>query len=273
MTLYLDDRQLYRLARTAQGMTQTALAAGAGTARECVNRFEKGTESLSPRTYYRMALGLNFSPTFLQGLRTCPFSSNKLIKMTLPDAGAETDYAMIHFLAEHCRRLEVVFLWGRFRSRPNAPSPENHVRAIVARDNEGNLFLFKRKPDGPLREPGKLEETAGKIGKERNNRIVFGQLRIDCCNAALSAKIAKWTAEKKDVEDLFGVIGRATSAPCPCSRDEMKLIRMLREKNVSAAMAIKPLKEGLRARSSIGRRGMARKPCTGRSKKGMITTG
>ena len=243
MTMYLNDRQRCRLARTAQGVTQTALAAAAGTARECVNRFEKGTESLSPRTYYKMALGLNFSPTFLQGLTTCPFSSSKLIKMKLPDAGAEIDYAMIHFLAEHCRRLEVVFLWGRFRSRPNAPSPENHVRAIVARDNEGNIFLFKRKPDGPLREAGKLEDTVGKIGKERNNRIVFGQLHIDGYNAALSVKIAKWTAEKKDVEDLFEVIGRATPAPCPCSDDEMELILMLREKNVSPATAMEMVEE------------------------------
>ena len=243
MTTYLNDRQRCRLARTAQGVTQTALAAAAGTARECVNRFEKGTESLSPRTYYKMALGLNFSPTFLQGLTTCPFSSNKLIKMTLPDAGAEIDYAMIHFLAEHCRRLEVVFLWGRFRSWKNALSQENHVRAIVARDNEGNIFLFKRKPDGPLRETGKLEDTAGKIGKERNNRIVFGQLHIDGYNAALSVKIAKWTAEKKDVEDLFEVIGRATPAPCPCSDDEMELILMLREKNVSPATAMEMVEE------------------------------
>ena len=47
---------------------------------------------------------------------------------------------MIHFLAEHCRRLELVFLWGRFRSW--TPSSENHVFAIAARDNEGNVFLL-----------------------------------------------------------------------------------------------------------------------------------
>ncbi len=121
-------------------MTQATVATAAGTARKCINRFERGTEALSPRTFHKMALSLNFSPAFLHGLATCPFNSHKLIKMELPDTGSGIDYAMIHFLAEHCRRLELVFLWGRFRSW--TPSSENHVFAIAARDNEGNVFLL-----------------------------------------------------------------------------------------------------------------------------------
>jgi hypothetical protein len=176
-------------------MTQAAVATAAGTARECINRFEQGTASLSPRTFYKMALSLNFSPAFLHGLTMCPFSSDKLIKMELPDTGAGIDYAMIHFLAEHCRRLELVFLWGRFRSRTNARSSENHVLTIAARDNEGNVFLLKRKPDGPLLEASRLEETAGRIGGEHNNRTVFGQLRVDFRDARLAMKIASFHPE------------------------------------------------------------------------------
>ena len=244
MTMHREDRRLYRLARTAQGMTQAVVATAAGTARECINRFEQGTASLSPRTFYKMALSLNFSPAFLHGLTKCPFSSDKLIKMELQDTGVGIDYAMIHFLAEHCRRLELVFLWGRFRSRTNARSSENHVLAIAARDNEGNIFLLKRKPDGPLLEASRLEETAGKIGGEHNNRIVFGQLRVDFRDARLAMKIAKWTAEKKDVECLFEVIERA-SPPCPCSSMDMELIRMLREKNISPEKAMEMVLEAL----------------------------
>jgi len=242
MTMHREDRRLYRLARRAQGMTQAAVATAAGTARECINRFERGTEALSPRTFYKMALSLNFSPAFLHGLATCPFNSQKLIKMELPDTGSGIDYVMIHFLAEHCKRLELVFLWGRFRSR--TLSSENHVLAIAARDNEGNVFLLKRKPDGPLLEASRLEETAGKIGGEHNNRIVFGQLRVDYHDARLATKIAKWTAEKKDVECLFEVIERV-SPPCPCSSMDMELIRMLREKNVNPVKAMEMVLEAL----------------------------
>jgi hypothetical protein len=225
-------------------MTQAAVATAAGTARECINRFERGTEALSPRTFYKMALSLNFSPAFLHGLATCPFNSDKLIKMVLPYTGSGIDYAMIHFLAEHCRRLELVFLWGRFRSRTNARSSEKHVLAIAARDNEGNVFLLKRKPDGPLLEASQLEQTAGKIDGEHNNRIVFGRLRVDFRNTRLAMKIAKWTAEKKDVECLFEVIEPA-SLPCPCSFMDMELVRMLREKSVSPAKVMEMVLEAL----------------------------
>ena len=244
MTMYREDSRLCRLARTAQGMTQAAVATAAGTARECINRFERGTASVSPQTFYKMALSLNFSPAFLHGLTSCPFSSDKLIKMELPDTGAGIDYAMIHFLAEHCRRLELVFLWGRFRSRTNARSSENHVLAIAARDNEGNIFLLKRKPHGPLLEASRLEETAGKIGMERNNWIVFGQLRVDFRSTRLAMKIAKWTVEKKDVERVFEVVEPALPS-CPCSSMDMELIRMLRKKEVNPAKVMEMVLEAL----------------------------
>ena len=165
MTMHREDRRLYRLARTAQGMTQATVATAAGTARECINRFERGTEALSPRTLYKMALSLNFSPAFLHSLATCPFNSHKLIKMELPDTGWGIDYAMIHFLAEHCRRLELVFLWGRFRSW--TPSSENHVFAIAARDNEGNVFLLSAAMSLLINGHGANSDVAGEERQPR----------------------------------------------------------------------------------------------------------
>jgi hypothetical protein len=143
--------QLFKLARTTQGISLAATGAATGIPYELIDCYEKGSISLSRRALHKIAPHVHLNRAFLEGQRGCPFHWDDLIKMRLPDAGAGTDCTMIHFLAEKCTQLEVLFVHGRLKGRRRAflmNLMEGYVSAAAVRDNEENVFFFKRRPNG-----------------------------------------------------------------------------------------------------------------------------
>ena len=159
---------------------------------------------------------------------------------------APGDYTMIYFLAEKYTQLEVLFVHGRLKGRRRAflmNLMEGYVSAAAARDNEENVFFFKRRPNGPLAEVDLLEKTVVRIGMRHRNTIIVGHFPMDFDDAELAEAIASRTSNKDVVEDLLE--GIEDPPPTPLSDRERQLIVSLREKPIDPDLSSSP-KEGQR---------------------------
>ncbi|HNQ62752.1 MAG TPA: helix-turn-helix transcriptional regulator [Syntrophorhabdaceae bacterium] len=224
---------MFKIARELQGIKQTELANFVGIKQQSIVPFENGKASLSHQTLCKMASFININEAFLSGDSPNPFSSDKLIKMKLPDRLlGGVDYTIIYFLSEKNEELDVVFLvaplmvYERLLSRT---ALENPVFAIAIKDKDDNYFLFKRKSSDPLIGERELQIETKAIAEKNNHHISF---RIHKIDEKLYEKIKKWSVENDDIKIFF-----STNENKILTEKEWEIIQRIRKKKAEVEVS------------------------------------
>ncbi len=200
-------RQLFRLTRTMQGITQTKVAEAVGISHQAVNSFEKGSTSLSIATLRKMAISVNINPDCLSDPSTNPFLSNKLIKMEFPENLfiPGLNFQIIYFMAEKNKLLKIIFLFSNSiltKKILKGMVFENPVIAITCQDINKNIFLLKRKKSvmAPIVGDRELRLELSKYINDKKS-VIIKDLEV---NDVLLKKIRDGSVTKEELEPLFG---------------------------------------------------------------------
>lgn len=198
---------LFKFAREVQGIKQSELAKKAGIAQPSLSQFENGQSTLSLDTLCTMAPFLNINPKHVTGESANPFQGTGLIKMLFPETFLTgMDYSPLDYVVMMNFSLEVVFLIATSRVKAfdkviSKTVVGQFTQAVLVRDQDGNIFIFRRKHRGAylvgeLDVQARLAETAKKEKKE----VSVQSRRI---SREVSQKIDDWTVAREDVEEFF----------------------------------------------------------------------
>lgn len=230
----ITPNRLLRFARKAQWIKQSDIARKAGIAQPSLSQFENGQATLSRETLLIIAPLLSINPGYIGGEITNPFESSGLIKMFLDEAlFADMDYSPIEIIAGLNTSLEVVFLVsasryiasGRINSKK---SIGQFTQVVLLRDQDGNMFLFRRKRKGASRiSEAYLRNRLLEKANAEKYEITFQTKKIPL---ELSMRIEDWIVERSEIEDYF--VQRRTRI---LSLEEDKLIEELRSSSYNAA--------------------------------------
>lgn len=199
--------QIFRFARESQGIKQALIAQKAGIAQPSLSQFENGQATLSRETLLTIAPPLSINPEYITDEFANPFKSSGLIKMFFVETLlAGMDYSPLEHIAKMNPSVEVVFLVATSRSKTidrmiSKTIIGQFTQAALLRDQDGNIFLFRRKRKGAylvgeLDLQARLLETA----KAENKDVTFQTRKIP---RELFLKIEDWTVERGDVEEYF----------------------------------------------------------------------
>ncbi len=226
----MDYPLLFRLARTMQGKTQADIGLAGGVTPQAINIFEKHKGSLSARTIEKIAPNININPDYLSDPTANPFLSDDVIIMHLPENIflPGIDFRLIYFLAEKNRTLEVVFLFSntKFARRIlRGTIAENPVIAIVCRDSDNNIFLFKRRKImmGPVIGDRELRIELNKRRKTKTS-IIIEDKEVD---DKLIKLIRDEAVSHDELQELF-----VQRHDYTLSEDEWSIIVKKREKGI-----------------------------------------
>lgn len=206
-------RELFQLMREAQAIKQRDLGKVAGISQPLLSQFENGQVPLSKDKLLRMAHFLGINPAFLDDSTSPPFGDQKLFKMFFSEhLISGMDYSPLERLVELMRGADILFLMGTSKSEIMDRMVAKTIigqftQAALIRDNNGNLFIFRRKRRGAylvgeMDLQARLREKALMEGKV----VRFASTRIP---RELSRKINDLTVEREDVEGLFAVLKNA----------------------------------------------------------------
>jgi len=216
--------QIFKIIRVSQGIKQTDIANKVGITQQAIALYESGKSTLSNQTLCKIAPLININTKFLDDNLVNPFSSEKLIKMILAENFlGGVDYSIIYFLCEKVAKAEFVFLIAPLMRNKILSKTvfENQVYSILLRDNNNNLFIFKRKTKDPLVGERELQLKAKEIAQHNKNEIYFRIQRID---EKIKNKISKWTIVKEDVVEFFSQIENPIN-----NEVEWEIIKKIRE--------------------------------------------
>ncbi len=224
--------ELFKHAREMQGKKQSEIAGGAGIGQPSMALYESGRSTLSDATLRKIAPLLSINKEYLNDQTVNPFKSKKLIKMTLPTRFTlQTDFTFIHFLVEVNKKLEFLLLSPNlsfFNRIAKGTVFEVPLYAIVIRDQDGNMFLLRRKEKSVFSaaitgEKGMML-TNDDIAAKKGTRIHYKTKLID---KALYEKIQSWEAEREDFIPLFN-----QKEDVICSEAEVEVNQLCREKDI-----------------------------------------
>lgn len=230
----ITPNQLLKLARKGQCIKQSDIARKAGITQSALSYFENGHAAISKTTFSTMAPLLSINPEYIGGESANPFKSSGLIKMFLDDTFfTDLDYSPIEIIAGLNTSVEVVFLVSASRyiasgSINSKKSIGQLTQAVLLRDQDGNMFMFRRKRKGVFRiSEDYLRTRLLEQANAEKYEITFQTKKIPM---ALSLKIEDWTVERREVEDCF--VQRRTRI---LSLEEDKLIEELRSSSYNIA--------------------------------------
>jgi len=185
--------QTFKIAREAQGIKQNLLAKQVGIAPPSLSQYENGRNALSITTLKKLAIALNFNPDYIEGNSSNPFLSKDLIKILLPNGLlTSVDYTFVECLMNFNASLEVLLL---------KIAAEEPVMAILIQDHDGNLFILRHKAkDARLPGDAKLRKILSELADTGKTNLA---LRIEKIGPKLFRKIADWSVEREDVEEIF----------------------------------------------------------------------
>jgi len=223
---------LFKLVRELQGKDQTVLARAIGLkTSSAISKFEKGEKSpLSEETLKKLASLLQMNPDYITGASLNPFSSPELVKMYLPeeDIGIKVLFTPIKIIAEANQRIEIVTLLParKFEFMEKIETGtilEPGTYAIAIKDQDGNMFLFRRKsPSAYIMADrsmlAQLEEISDHKDKDIRHRT--RKLKRD-----LFEKIRNWNVLREDIEPFF-----SNRKLIEVTATEERLLHMVRKK-------------------------------------------
>lgn len=217
--------EIFRIARELQGIAQSEVALKAEVTQSAISKFEAGSSTLSRENLLKIAPLLHINPRYLTAESHNPFLSRLLIKMHFPERFRAVDFAPLYLLSEANQSLEFVFLIPHFRlvSKILAKTMiETPCYAIAVRDEDGNIFLFRRKLKGAFIVGEKdLQARISERMEKENKQVLFRTVRIE---RELYQKIKAWDVSRKDIVELF-----AETTPVLLNEEEKELIAKIRE--------------------------------------------
>ena len=222
---------LFRLARRAQGKTQSWVAGKVGISRATLAQFETGKPAISAETMRRIAPILNINPAYIADPSANPFLSKDLITMELPRAAATgVSLEAVYFLTEANSVLKVLLLVSTTPpARRLFSGSGNHVVAVACRDGDGNIFLLTLQRRLSRTGEEKLKGIPARYGTDMKFITVEGR----AIGNDLFVKIVGSVALKEDIAALF-------SGPCvmAVSEDQKKVLDRMREAGISASAVL-----------------------------------
>lgn len=199
-----------RSVREAQGISQKELSEKLGITQPAITQYEKSDRSLAQDTLRRAAGLLNLNPDFLQSGIGNPFkqaNENKIIKMffSISKTG-DVEYSLIDYIADYSRKAVFVFL------KPTNFEEMNSLRvrkwqakglttyALVVRDADSNVFIFKRK-DGVFFNEKELILSLQKKAAEQKKIFEYSIQEID---KEFYQNINRWKKiDSSEISELF----------------------------------------------------------------------
>jgi transcriptional regulator with XRE-family HTH domain len=236
---------LFKMAREWQGIKQKELSAVGRVTTSALSQFESGKSSLATETLLAMASRVNLNPDYIRGKSKNPFRSKELVKMLLQARfGLLTDFSMVYLIVSANPKIELMLLSPRslFDKVFSKTVFETPIYAIVIRDSNNNLFLFRSKvkhvSDTSIEGGKDLIVRLQEIADKEHKKILFSIKRID---KDLYDKIKDWkTVARKDIEPLFQVQAHSDFV---LTDSEEKLILLLRGKNIDPDQIIASLSD------------------------------
>ena len=197
---------LFVLARELQNIKQGEIAKYAHITPASVSAFCCGKANLKEETIENIAHCLNISSDYVKTMTENPFKSEKLIKMfALESYIGRVDYSIFELFLDFNDRLEFLLLIPEssitISKILKTKTTELPVYAIVMRDSDNNIFIFRRKQKFNFFADEKgFQTTMNKKAKKENKYIDFKTIDIE---EPIFYKILSWSIEREDVENLF----------------------------------------------------------------------
>jgi len=208
----MDDpvREIFRVMREAQGIKQRDLGKAAGISQPLLSQYESGQVPFSHDKLLRMAQSLGINSAFIDDQAAPPIRSQKLFKMFFSEhLISGMDYSPLECLVKFMRGADIIFLMATSRSEMVDRMVASTIigqftQAALIRDNNGNLFIFRRRRKGAylvgeMDLQARMREKALMKGKV----VRFASAKIP---RELSRKINDLTVEREDVEGLFTIM-------------------------------------------------------------------
>lgn len=209
----------FKTVRVNQGIKQQTVAEAVGITHVALSRFESNRSRLSYETLSKIAPLLNVSSEFLADTSKNPFYSKKLIKMYLSAEFLEIKYSLLSLfhVMIHTQFVNIVFLippatvfdkirWLNFDA-------EIPVYAILCKDIDGNVFLFRRKGASDfILKKDELETSINRMlsvlsrAKIKRRLISYKAKKI---NKQIYENIRNWSVSLDDVLPLFDDVDNA----------------------------------------------------------------
>jgi len=205
----MDNRlpDFIRFVRELRGFSQRALARKLGITQGSLSQYENCQSTLSRQTLLKIAKLLHINPAYLSDASANPFKSSKVIKMYFPEyVLAGMDYSPLEYLLEINTSLEVFFLLATSSSKKFDQMIANtifadFIQAVLVRDQDNNLFLFRRKRKGAyLVGIQRVQANLRVIAIEKGIELEIGSVRIP---RELSKKISDLSVEREDLEKVL----------------------------------------------------------------------
>jgi transcriptional regulator with XRE-family HTH domain len=173
----MKELQLIRGLRIAQRISQAELASRVELSQSAIAHWERSTTTLSPETICKIAEGINLNPTFVLEGRGNPFKQrdpNLPIVITLPtDHVGRPNFGYIDLIVGHNYGPILVFLYTNAKTSLGvATKPYGRTVAIIAEDDDGNIFLFKGEK-GEYFYTTKLVDRLLRKAERENKRVVI----------------------------------------------------------------------------------------------------
>ncbi|MDA8088721.1 MAG: helix-turn-helix transcriptional regulator [Nitrospiraceae bacterium] len=161
-----------RSVREAQGITQGELkekanALGIAISQSAIAQFEKMKATISLEKLIAIAPLLNLNPVFIESGTGNPFrQSNKerIINIFLPeDIFGKPDYDLIKTIAESNKKALFIFVkpnprsYSNLRKISSLSETDDPIFALLVKDEDENIFLFRRKKSIDFLAGGALE--------------------------------------------------------------------------------------------------------------------
>ena len=201
--------EFFKSVREMQGLKQGDIAKLADISQSSIAKFESGASTLSLDTLRVIAPLISVNPEYLENERANPFRSNKLIKMFLPTRLAfRIDFSLIHSLVEVNKKLDFLLLSPNVLFIDKVTKDTvfgTPIYAIVIKDQDNNMFIFRRKEKSVLSAAitgeKKLEIELKELADKEGKIVHFTTLEID---KTVYNRIQSWDAlSRKDLEPLF----------------------------------------------------------------------
>jgi len=199
--------ELVKFARESQRISQSALAKKAGISQASFSQYENRQATLSQKTLLKIAKQLNINPSYITDPSAPPFLTSKLLKMYFPEhVMTGMDYSTLENLIDFSTCLEIKFLIGTSLSKTFDRMIAKTIigqftQAVLVRDQDNNLYLFRRKRKGAYL-VGELDfqSRIRELALIRGISVTIDTIRIP---RHLSQKINDLSVEREDVEGLF----------------------------------------------------------------------
>lgn len=208
--MQIDKLQvLFRKIRESQGISQTELATAAGKTQGAITQFEHMRATISENVLKEMAPTLNLNPDFIEKKTGNPFKQadrEKIIKMFIPESSVgDLDFSLIEFIAGCNEKASFFFLKPSMRHQPRQRFNLHSACALLIKDSDENVFIFKRKRVDEVFTYLKLREELLKFAEKKGKYL---EIKVLTVPDSLYKRIQEWDELKvKEFSTLLIISG------------------------------------------------------------------